>query len=368
MTGYLLPYKLASVHRLKGGRLQISFGCNDGEKIKEIRKTFGLNRIKNKKKRSAVCASICNDINLALENGWNYFDTKEKLRLYEALDLGLEISEKFLKPNSIRSYASTVRIFKRYAPDMKIEALDRFFIERFILHRKDSASNKTINSNIEYLRSIFEHLVRLGHVQENPLKDVRKLKITTKARRAYSEEELNLIFEALEVDPHFRLFCLFIFYANIRPYHLRKFKAYQINYRLDTITTEGTNNKNSKSATKQLLQPLKRELLALEIEKLPPDHYIFGTSFLPSTTHCENLTTRGRERWEKYIKKGLGIQGIMYELKHSFGQIMQQRGASSLWIQQQYEHGDLKQLESYLRTSQAIRINEHDYNVPDFSK
>ena len=148
-------------------------------------------------------------------------------------------------------------------------------------------------------------------------------------------DELQRIAKMLqEKDYNFYCYCLFIFYAFIRPGHICNLQRWQIDFEADTITILGKETKSKRNATKQLLTPLKDALIKMGANQLPADFYLFGTSFIPGKIKCPALSRRAVARWKQLVIDGLGIDKKMYALKHTSGQlfISENEGLDSSWL------------------------------------
>ena len=98
----------------------------------------------------------------------------------------------------------------------------------------------------------------------------------------------------------------------------------------------------------------------MDFELLPKDYYLFGSfrepgkgnigkhkDFIPGPTHINRDTAT--KRWEKIVKKGLGIQMNMYALKHHGANMKILAGLELDSLRELYGHTSKLMTEKYAK-------------------
>ncbi len=232
--------------------------------------------------------------------------------------------------------------------------------------------NRNINDYTDFFKTTFEAIRRkLKLIKENPLTETDYLPEKESTRfEPLTAEEIERIVPALQAhNPRFYLYTRFIAYQFIRPWHIARLKAGDIDYTKDCIHVADDTTKNRKSRYRQLLQPVKAMLQPQGCHTLPQDYYLFSSAdFAPGKQLYQNLSIRAAETWKRIVIDGLGINKKMYALKHTSSQyfVNENDNADLKFLQQHMEHHSISQTEIYLQNKIVKRIDETTVKMLDY--
>lgn len=174
----------------------------------------------------------------------------------------------------------------------------------------------TFNHYRSYLIMLFNELIEIEVVENDPVSKIKKKKETKKFRKTLTAEQRTMIDNHLqEVDPYFRRLVNIFFHSGCRTLELLNIK------KTDVFLEEGyfivTVKKNSEVTQearpiKDIAFPFWEE--AYNQSQSQGKEFIFGPNFMPGDKACSR--DHATRKWEKYVKNDLGIDIDMYALKH----------------------------------------------------
>lgn len=351
-----------------------------------VRKTFALNRIKDHKERARVAQEYINLINEALAKGWNFFtdaaampatDAKPVVTITDALAQALKIRLVGMKPRTADSYRNYNNKLLQWVADNHHQALaaDQFtagMFQQYIISKSEAGhGNRNINDHINYFKTTFEVMrKKIKCIAVNPIEAFDYLpEPDSKKFQPITADEIERIVPALIAhNPGLYLYCKFIADEYIRPYHITRLQARDINYSSNEITLGGDTVKTGRNTSKQLMQGLKTLLLAMDYHKLPGNYYLFTKNFVPGKVLYATLSTRASEAWKKVVIDGLGIHKHMYALKHTSAQYFVNNNAQIdvYYLRQQLEHSSAMQTEIYLQKNVKKKVKDSDVKTLKF--
>jgi hypothetical protein len=367
------------------------------ECLERVRKTFALNRIRNAQERRRVAGRRIKMINQALADGWNYFVNVEGQKLPEilqpvtamqpaaqpvvtvldALDAALTIRKVGMKPRTASSYGSFVTRLGEWLTENKLASIavtdftPQIFQQYIISKSEAGHGNRNINDHTNFFKTTFEVIrKKLKLIQVNPVEEFDYLpEQESKKFAPITAEELQIIVPALlAYNVRYYLYCKFIPDEYIRPWHIARLKARDINYGTNEIYTGGDTAKNNRNSAKQLMADLKKMLIDMNYHKIPGNHYLFSKNFEPGPVLDARLSITAAEIWKEIVIDGLGIQKQMYALKHTSAQYFVNNNAhvDVYYLRQQLEHSSARETEIYLQKNVKKRVKDGDINTLKF--
>ncbi len=174
--------------RQRNGTYFVDYRIND----RRFRKTLG------RSKRIAELA--LKDIEVKIAKGELGFEKKDE-NLTNLFDHYLTYSKTNHSPGTQKRYRAVIDNFKRFLGNypylIKISHLNPKLFEDYKTFRaEEEAQNKTINFELQTLRSIFSLAKTWGYAKDNPTDNVKKLKITNHITpRFLSEEECKKLLD-----------------------------------------------------------------------------------------------------------------------------------------------------------------------------
>ncbi len=148
-------------------------------------------------------------INASIADGsWREF--KEKLKLRDRGTLTLEeYSKTYIeeyakarnKRNSWKRKQTSFRALNSVLGRISLEAITPAHLHGYVARRKKTGvMEATINWDISAIKHMFNYAMDCGLVEENPLRNFKKLREDQKARPRFTEEQVQTVIKAVRAD------------------------------------------------------------------------------------------------------------------------------------------------------------------------
>lgn len=199
---------------------------------------------------------------------------------------------------------------------LAISTISRKHLKQLLSHidASNGESAHRYNKIRSYLMILFKELIELEAIEVNPLRDLAKRKTIQRFRKLPSIENRKKINEYLKNHEYrFWLFMQIFFHSGARLTEMMMLRMQDINLTNQSflITIKKGN------AFKEVLRPIKNIALPYWIEAIKgadSDDYIFSKKLLPGKSPIRSFQIT--KRWNRHIKKKLGINEDFYSLKH----------------------------------------------------
>jgi len=154
-----------------------------------------VTRIKSIKERRKYRKRVVAEINRKLEQGWNPFLEQESAKsyhnIYEVFHTYLNVKEKELRAQSMRSYNSNMKILMEYLSEndedkkMYILSFDKQTANDFMnyMYVDRNVSERKYNGILIFCKSVFGWMIQYGYIKANPFDGIKKKKEKAKKRR-----------------------------------------------------------------------------------------------------------------------------------------------------------------------------------------
>lgn len=336
----------------KGSIWYVQYKVVDPSTNKLIIKRNKINRIKCLKERERYGKRLVKEINQKLYSGWNPIKEKEAPRAFtylkDAMNTFLRVKSKELRPASMRSYESHVKIINDWLDINKIKdcycvnfkknsalkILNDIYIDKGI-------GNTTYNNHLMFFNVLFNWLEEQQYVGDNPFKGISKKKVNKKVRTIVSNEDRDRIKSYLKnKDYNFYIISLLVYHALIRPKEITFLKPEYFNYENQTIfiPSEAAKNRNARTIT--IPDVLLKELVKFNFNGAKKGEYIFGKYWRPNT---EQINSRQfGKKWDR-LRKALKLDANIqfYSLRDTGIVQMFRDGISADEIMKQADHSSL---------------------------
>lgn len=387
-------------------RWYVEFYVWDIRKSKLVRKQdYDINASPDPFARRRAAIKIIGQINEALENGYVYdAQTKPVLPVPEQPCLAPDgpprgfrtltgrdklitameaFIEKKARDNGIRSkqaYATWQRRLLAYLKRIDntaiaLQHVNTQFIHLFLEDTRSrySLSNTTFNAYLLMTKALFGHYYDLDVITADPARRIKSLKETRSSKHAvYTDQEAFRIMQHLKaIDPQLYLFCNFIYYSFIRPKELRFLQVKHLQagrIEIPSLLRGPTGqvqavSKNRKRAYVMLFDSLQQLIDTFEIQRYPPDYFIFNAKGHPHTfpVSANYFNTRYRQVANEL---GIGYDKTMYSWKHTGVVKLYQTTRDIKLIQQQCRHSRVNTTDVYLRD--LILLDERKIDFKGF--
>lgn len=235
--------------------------------------------------------------------------------------------------------------FEKYFKREKIERLkdiDFPVLDNYIISRinDDDISPKTANMEIDMLRRMFDYAVKHRYMLENPAKDLKRKKITSKEPKYFSQAEIDLLLEkAGKYEPFFMV----LLHTGLRASDAGNLRWSNIDLEKGLIRLR--QEKTSKGLTIPLSNTLRGYLLdyGTETPLLFPD-LITDNKRQKVRMHIQKILREGGYEWKK-----IGCHAF----RHTFASHMVIRGASIYDVKELLGHKSIYMTQMYAHLSES---------------
>jgi integrase len=223
----------------------------------------------------------------------------------------------------------------------------------------EGLKGRSINNLKDILSILFNRWIANQHEHHtNPFKGIASAKVEAGKNIAFSDPERNRLWDYLyEKDQPLRIFTRFIFFTYIRPLELLRLQVGDFNLSQGEIILPGAKTKNRKQQSVVIPQVFYPEVIAMGLDKLPADWYIFGRDLIPGELpYGRNAVTSRHSVALKALK--FSTSHTLYSWKHT-GVVAAYRAGIDLYaIMRQLRHSSLDQTATYLKSLGLVRNTE----------
>lgn len=297
---------------------------NKTGKMQKFIEKRGINRFKNITQRKEAGNNLRKARHYLLQNGYSPFAFKEETQVLaetesftisEALNIALKEKNKVWSESTIDVNRAMYNAFvkwleKNNLSDKDIKELTKRHIVIFLnqLKKKDNtnASATTRNNHKRLISSLIAKLVADDIMDNNFVENIPLLKSNPQKNKPYTKKQLEAIKKyLLEKDTNLYEFMQFVMYALMRPIEVCRLQVKDVDLENNIIKVR---TKTEVSATILIIEPLRRLLLKMNLEKYKPNDFLFSKEGKPSFWETEKEKSKvdffGR-RFQK-LKKEIG--------------------------------------------------------------
>ncbi|WMI70086.1 tyrosine-type recombinase/integrase [Mangrovimonas sp. YM274] len=251
------------------------------------------------------------------------FEEEEKvMTVKEALNFGMELKGKIVKPATLQGYSYSVNIFIKWIeenrPKIKtIDQVNKKVAMDFLNHILLTSSSRNRNNYRLNLSSIMQLLEDNDIIISNPMKKIPVMKTKPNRNKTYTKEKQEAIFEYLEkYDPILLLYIKFVSYNFLRPIEVNRLKIKDINLKSKTLQFEA---KNKVFKTKLIPEILIADLP--DLSNMDPEHYLFTPDAIGAEWDASETNRRDNfSKRFKAVKRHFGLDSNygLYSFRHTF--------------------------------------------------
>ena len=251
----------------------------------------------------------------------------------------------------------------------------RHIIEKAKEQRK--WSNNAYNKHLNHLKAILSELIQWDIIETNPAHKINNLAVAeSDANIPACVEDIEKIKQELESKHYdFWVFCLTIFHTGIRPEEILKITIGMVDLLNSEIILPAEITKTNKKRIVPINQHLFEYYRKMNFQNLPKDYFLFGSNrepgkgnigkhkdFIAASTKLKRDTAT--KRWERIVKKGLGIQMNMYALKHHGANMKILAGLELDSLRELYGHTSKLMTEKYAKVVKEVHRKNILENSP----
>jgi integrase len=358
---------------------------------KQYRYKYGINNITDLKERELEANLLKDALYTKLKNGWNpelpdIITQQSDLSLCAALDFALEKKTPSLGKKTVSGYTGSINFIKQAIKDLRLEPLQvvdckRVHVKMIIEKAKENRNwtNKAYNKHLNHFKAVLSELIQWDIIEANPAHNIKNMPTAeVNANNPASDKDIELIKkELLQKSPNFYIFCIALFHTGIRPEELLSLRLSMVDLGNNEIILPAEITKTNKIRIVPINPFLKKELEAMNFEKLPKDFFLFGSNreagkgnigkhldFIPAPTKIKRDTAT--KRWYRIVKTGLGIDMNLYALKHLGANKKILAGLELDTLRELYGHTSKLMTVKYAKVVTEVYRKQILENSPDF--
>ena len=214
-------------------------------------------------------------------------------------------------------------------------------------------------------------------IETNPAHKINNLSVAeSDANTPACISDIEKIKQELESKyPEFYNFIITLFHTGIRPEEILKITLDMVNLENSEITLPAGITKTNKKRIVPINQHLMEYYKKMNFEDLPKDYFLFGSNresgrgnlgkhkdFISAPTKLKRDTAT--KRWERIVKKGLGIQMNMYAMKHLGADRKILAGVEIDSLRELYGHSSKLMTEKYAKVVKEVHRKNILENSP----
>jgi len=275
--------------------------------------------------------------------------------IIDALNEILTFFERDVSLRTLQSYQAEVHKLIDWLKQKKLHRLKisefnenmakKFYNEVYFIQK---ISNKTINSYVGYLKTIFNRISKQYVRIENPFVWFHKMHEDEPQIVVWDEQNKQRLSTYLkQLDSPLRLAVLFIYHCFIRPNEARQLQFKDIDLKRGIVRVKSTIAKNNRVRYPTMSEQI-IEILTPMVAMFPADFYIFSKKLQPG------FFPVSRNIISNYFRKVRIDAGIpnylnMYAFKHTGNTEMLEKGATLEDLMLQNGHHDFAITRKYIK-------------------
>lgn len=344
-----------------------------------FRYKYGINYIDNYKKREIEANLLRDALHQKLRENWNpqipdVIQQQSNLTFIEALDFAIDKKTPNIGKKTLSGYSGTINFIKTAVKKIDMVQLPivdtkRAHIKLIMEKAKEDRNwtNNAYNKHLNHLKAILSELIQWDIIETNPAHKINNLEVMeSDANTPASAQEIEVIKKELETKyAEFNTFLITIFHTGIRPEEILKITLEMVDLENSEIVLPPEITKTKRKRIVPINQHLMVHYKNMNFEPLPKEYYLFGSfresgkgnigkykDFIPGPTHINRDTAT--KRWEKIVKKGLGIQMNMYALKHHGANMKILAGLGLESLKELYGHSSKLMTKKYAKVVKEV--------------
>ena len=266
---------------------------------------------------------------------------QERITLKDYSEQFLEWIRVHRKQTSYKRYRVSLNKILVFFGNSKLCDINTKNIEKYRDVRRKNVSNSTINRDLACLKSLFNHAIKDGFCDHNPIKRIKFQKEPKRALYYLDEDEAQSLIESCDTEA-IKTFVILGLNTGMRTQEMLSLKWTEINFKDNIITL-----KDTKSGNEETVLMNKNVLNHFSGLDKTRDYVI-------SKPNGENYIDV-RRAWDRVIKKA-GIKKCSpHILRHTFATTLTRLGADLLVVKELGRWSDLKLVERYAHIGREHR-------------
>lgn len=256
-----------------------------------------------------------NPFKKALKSNAETVDLQSGMLIIEALKLANQ--KVTVSPSTKRDLKYLLIHLEKAISDLGLSACQIAEVTRKTIKHlleKISSTSDRFNKNRSNLMILFSELCEDEAIEVNPVRDIKKKKVTKKLRKVLTDEERVVVNNYLmEKYPAFHRFLHIFFHSGARITELLRVNEQDVdlkNQRYKVTIQKGRNYKEVWKTIKDVAMPYWVSLMA----DCKMGDFVFSAGLKPGKRQIQPYQVT--KRWYRLVKKKIGIDADFYSLKH----------------------------------------------------
>jgi integrase len=243
----------------------------------------------------------------------------------------LEWSKANKKPRSYERDGTSLVALRSFFTGKNLSDISPWLIEKYKKERKDKGkSNQTVNLEVACLKAMFSKAIIWGKAVENPVKQVKMLKVNnTRVRFLDDEEEARLLAECKE---HLHALVVTALHTAFRRNELLSLRPEDVDFARGLVSVRAGYAKNGEGRSVPMTDTL-REVL----RRLVKEAQERGSSYLFRNCHGEPYRSI-RTGFEHAVQRARIKDFHFHDLRHTFASRLVMAGVDIRTVQELMGH------------------------------
>ena len=317
--------------------------------------------------RLAAAKSLISSIQEKLSLGWNPIVDAVMPRAsqpaFHVFDSFMRVKRTEMEGQSISTYASYLRVFKRWLEEQGFTdvtlfcSIDETMARKFMawLEEEQGISPRSYNNYLSFLITFCDWCVNRGYLRDNFFVKIKRKpkRLMAKKRRLLNPEELSVLWRFLSKNnPEYMAVCLLCYCCLMRPKEIALLRCGDINLTKHIVCVRGEIAKNDRDSFRTIPDAMMPILRRLDLSR--PDWFLFGNHpgdprvFTPAASASSQK--RFSDYWAKVVRPacGFGLELQFYSQKDTGITNMLTEGTPINLVQQQADHSSVAMTAIYV--------------------
>ncbi len=340
---------------------------------KRVMEKGKLNTLNTISERLDEGALMIESLTEMLYDGWSPFEDNQPqeneigLLLSDAVEMcieGKKLKEKIKSSKRETEYRTAKRILleSKHIGNVPVKTISSKQIENTLMDqvKLKGWTGSTYNSRLKDIKAIFMWLHEKDFIDTVPTRGIERMKkSSTRRNEPLTSEEMTTIVEYLREHHYaFYMYLSYYYYSGFRMGETLSIKRSNINIETGEVILWANDEKTEKQRACIIPDVFWNEFREY-IKAIPEDDYIWssksGFAYGPKRV---SSTTSISHKWQKLIKKGLGIQKDCQGIRHTSA-VDRQKEFKNLHIVRDFlGHSDIKTTQIYVRSMTQLNLEE----------
>lgn len=297
-------------------------------------------------------------------------ETKKAVPIKDTADKFIVEKSKELRPDSIRSYKSFVKILLEWCIVANVKSVTQIdssvAVEFFdYLYNEREVSAVSFNNYLKLARAFASWCMQKNLIRENPFAIIKKKRTDMKNRTLISADDRRRLLDSPDIRETFKFLCILVYSALLRPREISKIQIKHIHLEAGYIEVPDNVAKNHKKRVAALTPQLVEALRSMNLDRFPLDYYLFGSQLLPSEQRA------GDYCYMKYWRKVREILNYppnytLYSFRDTGITDMLEAGIPSIEVMKHADHSSLDITTIYAKHIDKQLIHKISTRAPRF--